>query len=217
MSIKSLGLNLALVVLVSAMLVFPSTAQACRAPRPSPLAVVSGAETIIRATATKYLKTPDGNLRQLNEPGDAEIEFTVEEVLKGKPESSTIMLNGYLTDRDDFNDRPVPYDFVRPGGRGGSCSAYEYRQGAAFLLFLKEIDGKLTVRWYALAPTNEQLHPASDPWLAWVRERLKSPDRREPNFETAASLMPFLTLRSSFSGAIQQALPADASIAWFSR
>jgi len=173
MNMKSLCLTLASLVLASAILVFPSTVQACRAPRPSPQAVVSGAEFIIRATATKYVKAPDGNLRQLNEPGDAKIEFKVEEILKGEAEPSTISLNGYLTDRDDFNDMAVPYNFVRPGGRGGSCSAYEYKQGAAFLLFLKKIDGKLTVRWYALAPTNEQLHSADDPWLAWVREQLK--------------------------------------------
>jgi hypothetical protein len=204
MNMKSLYLILAFLVLASAMLVFPSTVQACRAPRPSPQAVVSGAEFIIRATAAKYVKAPDGNLRQLNEPADAEIEFTVEEILKGEAEPSNIILNGYLTDRDDFNDRPVPYDFVRAGGRGGSCSAYEYKQGAAFLLFLKKIDGKLTVRWYALAPTNEQLHYANDPWLAWVREQLKSSECKESNLDSAAMFMLFLTLRPSFSGAIQQ-------------
>jgi hypothetical protein len=172
MNMKSLCLSVASLVLASATLVFPSSVQACRAPRPSPQSVVSGAELVVRATATKYFKAPNGSVRQLNEPGDAEIEFTVEEVLKGELGSSTIILNGYLTDTDDFNDRPVPYDFVRPGGLGGSCSAYEYKKGAAFLLFLKTIDGKLTIRWYALAPTNEQLHSPNDPWLAWVREQL---------------------------------------------
>jgi hypothetical protein len=113
------------------------------------------------------------------EPGDAEIEFRVEEILKGENVPSTITLNGYLTERDDFNDRPVPYDFVRPGGRGGSCSAYEYRWGSEFLLFLKKADGKLTIRWYALAPTNEQLRSADDPWIVWVKEQLNSSDRKE--------------------------------------
>lgn len=157
----------------------PSTAIACRAPRPSPQAVVSGAEMIVRATAIRYLKAPEGNVRQLNEPSDTEIEFRVEETLKGQNVPSTIILNGYLSERDDFNDRPVPYDFVRPGGRGGSCSAYEYKQGAEFLLFLKRIDGRLTIRWYALAPTNEQLHSADDPWIIWVKEQLKLPTGKE--------------------------------------
>lgn len=164
----------------------PSNAMACRAPRPSPQAVVSGAEMIVRATAVKYVKAPEGNLRQLNEPGDTEIEFRVEEVLRGESVTSTIVLSGYLTESDDFNDRSVPYDFVRPGGRGGSCSAYEYKQGAEFLLFLKRIDGRLTIRWYALAPTNEQLHSADDAWLIWVKEQLKS-KRTESSVSKAIS------------------------------
>lgn len=179
MNMKSPYFTLACLVVASATLIFPSSVQACRAPTPTPQEVVSGAEFVIRATATKYLKAPNGSITQLNEPGDAEIEFKVEEVLKGEPGSATIILNGYLSDSDDFNDRPVPYDFVRPGGRGGSCSAYEYKQGASFLLFLKRIDGKFTVRWYPLAPTNEQLHAANDPWLAWVRKQLESADSND--------------------------------------
>jgi hypothetical protein len=134
---------------------------------------------IVRATALRYVKAPDGNIRSLNEPADTEIEFRVEDTLKGENVPTTIILNGYLTDQDDFNDRPVPYDFVRRGGWGGSCSAYEYKQGAEFLLFLKKIDGKLTTRWYALAPTNEQLHSADDPWVIWVRGQLKSSEKKE--------------------------------------
>lgn len=152
----------------------PSTAMACRAPLPSPNTVVSGAEVIVRASAVKYSTSPRSNLRQLNEPDDTEIEFKVMETLKGKDLGSTIRLYGYLIDQDDFNDRPVPYDFVRPRGRGGSCSAYEYKQGAEFLLFLKKLDGKYTVRWIALGPTNEQLRSADDPWIVRVKNQLKS-------------------------------------------
>jgi hypothetical protein len=39
--------------------------------------------------------------------------------------------------RDDRNDRPVPYDFIRPGGRGGNCFALAYRPGAEYLLLLR--------------------------------------------------------------------------------
>jgi hypothetical protein len=144
--------------------------------------MVSRAEMIVRAAAVDYVKAPVGDLRQLNEPGDATVEFKVKEILKGEDVPSTIILNGYLTGRDDFNDRPVPYDFVRPGGRGGSCSAYEYAQGAEFLLFLKKLDGKLTIRWYALAPTNEQLHSADDLWVVWVKQQLKQDARLPERF-----------------------------------
>jgi hypothetical protein len=179
MNMKTLSLSGSL-FLIGAIFVFPSTVLACRAPRPSTKAMVSRAEMIVRAAAVKYVKAPVGDLRQLNQPDDAAIEFRVKEILKGENVPSTIVLNGYLTERDDFNDRPVPYDFVRPGGRGGSCSAYEYTQGAEFLLFLKEINGRLTIRWYALAPTNEQLHSADDPWIVWVKQQLKSPKIKEP-------------------------------------
>ena len=170
---KTLYLGISILVIACATSMSPSNVVACRAPRPSPEAVVSGAEIIVRATAVKYVKAPEGDIRQLNEPDDTEIEFRVEEILKGEKVPTALMLNGYLTDRDDFNDRPVPYDFVRPGGRGGSCSAYEYKQGAEFLLFLKKKDGKFSIRWYALAPTNEQLRSADDPWIVWVKEQLK--------------------------------------------
>jgi len=35
-----------------------------------------------------------------------------------------LILNGQLEDRDDYNDRGVPYEFVRPGGRKGNCYAH---------------------------------------------------------------------------------------------
>ncbi len=178
MNMKLLHLTICATFLACVAFIFPPAVMACRAPRPSPEAVVSGAEMIVRATAIRYVKAPGGNIRTLGEPGDAEIEFRVEETLRGENIPSIIILNGYLTDKDDFNDRPVPYDFVRRGGRGGSCSAYEYKQGAEFLLFLKRVDSKLTIRWYALAPTNEQLRSADDPWIIWVKEQLKSSEKR---------------------------------------
>lgn len=194
---KTLRLTISLFLAV-AVFVFPSTVLACRAPRPSSTAMVSWAEIIVRAAAVEYVKAPVGDLRQLNEPGDAEIEFSVKEILKGENVPSTIVLNGYLTGRDDFNDHPVPYDFVRPGGRGGSCSAYEYAQGAEFLLLLKKkIDGRLTIRWYALAPTNEQLHSADDPWVVWVKAQLKSPEHEE-SAPSAALLLALIFGESTF-------------------
>lgn len=165
-------------LLVPIMLAAPASVNGCSAPPPSPQKLVANADIIVRATAIKYVRAPVGDIRELNEPGDAEIQFQIEETLKGRKLPATITLKGYLTGRDDFNDRPVPYDFIRPGGRGGSCSAYEYKQEAEFLLFLKEVDGRLTVRWYALAPTNEQLHSADDPWLSWVKEQLKQGERK---------------------------------------
>lgn len=84
-----------------------------------------------------------------------------------------LILPGYLSERDDFKDRAVPYDFVRPGGRAGICFAGNYRTGAQFLLVLKkDSSGELTVNWYGLGPVNEQLHSDDDPWLLWIRDEV---------------------------------------------
>jgi hypothetical protein len=131
------------------------------------------ADLIVRATAVKYAKAPaDPNMRTTGQP-DSIIEFKVEEVLRGKDVPKSVSLNGYLSDKDDYNEMPVPYTFVRPTGQGGSCFANTYKQGAQFLLFLKKVDGKYTSNISALGPTNEQLRGANDAWLQWVKDYLK--------------------------------------------
>jgi hypothetical protein len=100
---------------------------------------------------------------------ESTIRFKVIESLRGGF-TSEVVLPGYLSDTDDFNEQPPPYTFVRPNGRRGSCFANTYRAGGQFLLFLKNTPtGEQTVNWYALAPVNEQIHSISDPWLTWVR------------------------------------------------
>jgi hypothetical protein len=96
----------------------------------------------------------------------------VEEILKGEGIAESLMLNGYLSNQDDFNENTVPYKLVRPGGRAGSCYANTYKQGAQFLLFLKKTEKGYTSNISALGPTNEQLHSETDPWLLWVKVRL---------------------------------------------
>jgi hypothetical protein len=157
---------LALVIAVS----WPRTAGACSrtTPVPAPDALIARASAIVVATAARYAIEPAGT-------GRGRIEFHIERVLRGSEllpaqGRAPLLLEGTLTQRDDFNDRPSPYDFVRPTGRRGSCFADEYRQGARFLLLLgPDRTGALTPYWEALAPTNEQLHPGDDPWLAAVR------------------------------------------------
>jgi hypothetical protein len=136
------------------------------------------AEVIVRVTAVKYAKPPDDpNIITTGEP-DSIIEFKVEEKLRGEDVPDTIVLNGYLSNRDDFNEMPVPYMFVRPYGRSGSCFANTYKEGAQFLLFLKKRKDGYTPNISALGPTNEQLHPDKDEWLIWVRNHLKSLDKK---------------------------------------
>jgi hypothetical protein len=102
---------------------------------------------------------------------DSRVRFTVIETVKGQA-IQELVLPGYLVSTDDFNDKPAPYLFVRPGGRAGSCFANSYRRDGQYLLFLKRPKaGEFTANWAALAPVNEQLRSSEDPWLIWVREQ----------------------------------------------
>ena len=145
---------------------------ACQAVPLAPSQLSTNADVIVRATAVRYAKAPEGNLT--SGLPNSTVEFRVEEILKGENVPATLVINGYLSDKDDFNDRPVPYNFIRPGGRSGSCIANSYKKGTEFLLFLKMKEGKLTPYWAALTPVNEQLRSSDDPWLQWVRDYLKT-------------------------------------------
>jgi hypothetical protein len=131
--------------------------------------IVATADLIVRATAVGYSRAPARpEIRTTGTP-DSVVHFRIEAIVKGRKSPSDIDLPGYLSTADDFNEQTVPYKFVRAGGRAGSCFANTYRQGAEFLLMLKFVEGAYTISWYALGPTNEQLHSAEDPWLKWVR------------------------------------------------
>jgi hypothetical protein len=145
-----------------------------------PKEIVQNAALILRVTALEYT-TPPANprIRTTGVP-DSKVRFRVEEIVKGAYDPKDVVLAGYLASQDDWNDRPVPYDFVRREGRHGSCFANMYREGGQFLLMLKRSTGpgpftsdtEMTVNWYALGPVNEQLRSAEDPWLLWVRKQV---------------------------------------------
>jgi hypothetical protein len=147
-----------------------STVYGCSARVASAQTLISKAEVVVRATAIKYIREPQSNIRKY----PTEIEFRVEEILKGKNVPTSLVLNGYLTDRDDYNERPAPYGFVRKGGRGGDCFADNYKREAEFLLFLTEKDGKYWLQHYPLAPINEQIRNKDDEWLIWVKNQLQT-------------------------------------------
>lgn len=151
--------------------------KACSRSRPFSFEeLFGGAQIIVRATAVRYETSPgDSNITTTGAPGST-VEFKIEEKLRGAADlSDSIALNGYLTDKDDYNELPVPYHFVRPNGRRGSCFANAYKKGAQFLLFLKKTDGDgYTPNFSALGPVNEQLRSDDDAWLVWVRNRLSA-------------------------------------------
>jgi hypothetical protein len=152
------------------------------------------ADYIVRATALEYSKRPQNPDTRTTGVADSKVAFRVEEVLKGDNLKGSIELNGYLTDKDDFNVRPVPYGSARPGAQRGSCFANEYKHNAQYLLLLKrssdfkwaEATTALTVNIDALAPVNEQLHSPDDPWVYYIKgvlEGLKMANRGNKAFK----------------------------------
>lgn len=155
---------------------------ACSRMKPFSFDELFTADVIVRATPQNYVGFPIGaevkfKVMTTGVP-ESKVEFTVEEVLRGKDVPETIELNGYLSKADDYNDQKAPYKFVRPGGRAGSCFANTYKQGAPFLLFLKRTEKGFTSNISPLGPTNEQLTGVDDPWLLWAREEVKTRNRR---------------------------------------
>ncbi|HSE22042.1 MAG TPA: hypothetical protein VLB68_10300 [Pyrinomonadaceae bacterium] len=172
---RALSVIMSLLILGCELLIPATSGSACSRIMPFTLGeLFDNAEIIVRVTAVKYAKPPDDpNIITTGEP-DSTIEFKVEEKLRGGDVPDTIVLYGYLSDRDDFNELPVPYMFVRPLGGRGSCFANTYKRGAQFLLFLKKTKDGFTSNISALGPTNEQLRSDDDEWLIWVRNHLKS-------------------------------------------
>lgn len=146
---------------------------------PSAAELVNEAEAIV-LTKAEGLAIQKGHSDSFG-GSDTQVRFRVVEILKGTVPAGIIEFSGVLTQQDDRNDRPVPYDFIRPSGRHGNCVALEYRQGAEYLLLLKRSSNQaalpdaLTPYWAALAPTNEQVFGSADRWVAWVRKTLSDP------------------------------------------
>ena len=160
---------------------FAKSAVACSVvgPLPTPQELVKESDLILNVVASDYAKLPRYDPRKDNffmtGPADSTVRFRVAEVIKGKYEPKEIVLEGFLGNSDDFNDsKTVPYTFVRPSGRHGSCFANTYKEGGSFLLMLKKTKtGGYTQFWVPLSPTEEQIRPSNDPWLLWVKNAVK--------------------------------------------
>ena len=148
-------------------------------PLPSADSLIRNAEVIARVRA-EGLSSEPGHAGTMA-GSSTQVRFAILELLKGRLPSPTIEFNGSLMDRDDRNDHPVPYNFIRPGGRGGNCFALAYRAGAEYLLLLRRGEhpsyaqpNDLTPYWAPLSPTNEQLFGgASDAWFVWVSQDVR--------------------------------------------
>ena len=175
-----------------------SPVKACLA-RPATFSELFAAEALVRATAVRYLASTAAGNQAAWAPASA-VEFKVEEVLRGSDVPASIALGGSLVDWDDFNENPVPYKFVRPGGRRGSCYASTYKQGAQFLLFLKKTAGGYTSDIVPLGPTNEQLRSETDPWLLWVKVRVNPCGKLHAGDEFYKLLQDGVSIYEAFRG-----------------
>lgn len=99
------------------------------------------------------------------------VSFRPIEWIRGSAGPANLVLVGAAVDRDDFNPGSVPYRMVRSAGQRGDCFAAEYRTGADYLLLLRDHGTWSPIQWWPLAPVNEQVRGADDPWVDWVRQR----------------------------------------------
>lgn len=147
----------------------------------SPDALIQQANFVVVATAVKYTRIPkEREYITKEEDYVGEIEFHVKSLLKGELSEKRLIIEGILTDNDDYNEDPVPYEWVRPMGQLGYCFGVHYKRNADFLLFLSHpapahddwLRRDPSPYWASLAPTNEQLHPKNDAWLNWVEVKI---------------------------------------------
>jgi hypothetical protein len=147
-------------------------------PLPTPQALVKASALIVHAKVEGFAESPGatGNVLAWT---PRQVSFRVIEVLKGSLVDDRLAFNGRIDPSDDWNDRPVPYDFIRPSGRAGSCFAVGYRNGAEYLLLLNQNEtpnadsGAWSPYWRPLSATNEQVTGKTDAWLKWVRTELQ--------------------------------------------
>jgi hypothetical protein len=62
---------------------------------------------IVVATAVEYWRLPN------TKATTGVVEFHIEENLKGPVQAGLLRLDGALTNKDGFNEMPLPYTFVR--------------------------------------------------------------------------------------------------------
>jgi len=162
--------RLILIVLAVVFEATPSLACSVIGPLKTPQELVAAADLIVRVRMEDVQQPP---AVALGPHGFGTVRFRVLQTLKGTSPADLLLFEGERDREADRNDRPAPYDFVRPGGRHGNCYALNYLQGAEYLLLAKNIDvqgqpHELSIYWAPLAPTNEQVTGESDPWVQWV-------------------------------------------------
>ena len=141
--------------------------------------IVAEAQVIVRATVL-------GEVPPSPVAGDGQrpqVVLAVDEVLRGAGVPDTLRFIGNIHDEDAVPPEyvaEIPHRSYLRRLSGGSCMAMTYRQGGEYLLLLQrsEFRGVLDPYWVLLAPTNNEIWGADDPWVRWVRlEIARNPAR----------------------------------------
>jgi hypothetical protein len=107
------------------------------------------------------------------DPGDSEIELEITSVLKGIGKvGERIRVRGY-TLRYLGASAKDSFARARKGAYAGSCTAYDYKIGKHYLLFLGEYDGKWDTRGDPFTRVNEEVEPKNDPWTIAVKKYIE--------------------------------------------
>lgn len=104
---------------------------------------------------------------------DMGIELEITSVLKGggkvgekiRVRGATIRYMG-ASPKNDFSR-------ARKGAYAGSCTAWDYKLGRHYLLFLAEYDKKWDTRGDPFTRVNEEIDPKGDPWTVAVKKYLE--------------------------------------------
>ncbi|MEO8502545.1 MAG: hypothetical protein ABI609_01480 [Acidobacteriota bacterium] len=132
---------------------------------PTNYELVQETETIVLARATDELALPDGS---------AGTRFTVVETLRGRYPGTAITLQGGppfagASPENDFSN-------ARPGAYSGACTAFDYRIGGLYVLFLDHSSGRWDLRRDAFSRINEEVARINSPWVMAVRAYAKVAD-----------------------------------------
>jgi hypothetical protein len=126
---------------LSVMVCFSQVALACQRGSPvSATEMIRGADAIVRVRANEYVTPPASAAMPTTGVPDSTIRFAVLEVIRGQGLKGQIILPGYLSNEDDFNDQAPPYSFVRMNGRSACFANVPTRR--AIPACLEEGDGR---------------------------------------------------------------------------
>src|SRR5438128_705150 len=109
--------NVLRVIAVFSVISLHLAAIACAVPHVATAAeIIDGADLIVLVTV------PDVTIEEISP-----LRMNVVEVLKGDFKAKTITVHGQTARYHGRNDHPIPYNFVRLGGRFGNCFAEDYQ------------------------------------------------------------------------------------------